>query len=109
MEYKAGQVYVGGGVDLWEATWRDIQEGDDIPAWDKIGMMVTVQVTGEANGVTIVGKLGGDEFSPLNDSDTLALAFQYPGIKACNEIFRAIKPVKSGPGVATVSMLIRRN
>lgn len=109
MEYKAAQVHVGGGVDLWQVNWKDIQEGDDIPFWDKIGMMATVEVTGDANGVTILGQIAGDEFFPLNDSDTLALNFVYPGIKSCNDMFRKIKPKKSGPGIATVSMLIRRN
>ena len=109
MEYKAVQVYVGGGVDLWQVPLKDIQEDDEIPFWDKIGMTATIQVIGDANGVTIVGMIEGDEFLPLNDSDTLSLTFQYPGIKTCNDIFKAIKPIKKGPGVATVSMLIRRS
>ena len=109
MNYKTKQLYVGGNVDLWLASWEGLKAGDEAPAWDKIGTFATVEVTGDADGVEILGSISGKDFFLLNDSDTLPLTFSSSGIKSCNDTFQSIKPKKIGPGVANVSMLIRRN
>jgi hypothetical protein len=108
MRHKFQQLS-GSGGDLWLATWEDLAEGDDAPHYSQRGVALTAQVSRDAHGVTILGRIAGDRFFPLNDSDTLPLTFSEPGIKSCNDMFQDVKPIKVGPGVATVAMIIRRN
>ena len=78
MRHKFQQLS-GSGGDLWLATWEDLAEGDDAPHYSQRGVALTAQVSRDAHGVTILGRIAGDRFFPLNDSDTLPLTFTEPG------------------------------
>lgn len=105
MEYNVREF----GTAAKLATWQDLVETDDAPSCPVEGHYTTVQVSGDAEGVEIHGSISGEQFDPLHDRDNLPLHFSFPGIKSTGDMYRAIKPVKRGPGTATVSILIRRN
>jgi hypothetical protein len=104
MEYKAKEL--PGGLSL--VVWENIKEDDDAQVWDKFGTWATIEVSGDAGGVAILGSILGDTLFPLDDLDTMPLNFTRPGIKSTNAMFTRIKPQKTGSGEATVAMIIRR-